>query len=68
MHIKTTSGVEKSLRSGEKPIAALTTSSCPFMNCSREYADQFFAAGSVISSVRIWVKRPWSGARADSTV
>ena len=61
MHIRTRSGVEKSLRSGEKPIAALTTSSWPFMNCSREYADQFLAAGSVISSVRIWVKRPWSG-------
>ena len=38
------------------------------MNCSREYADQSFAAGSVISYVRICVKRPCSGACADCTV
>ena len=38
------------------------------MNCSREYADQSFAAGSVISYARICVNSPCSGACADSTV
>ena len=68
MHMSTRSASEKSFRRPEKPMAAASTRSLPFMNCSREYCDQSFAAGSVISSVRIWVKRPWSGACADSTV
>ena len=38
------------------------------MNWSREYFDQSFAAGSVISYARICVKSPCSGARAESTV
>ncbi len=49
MLMSTMSGVEKSLRSGEYPIAALVTCSWPFMNESRPYADQSLAAGSVIS-------------------
>ncbi len=49
MHMSTSSAVEKSLRRLEKPIAAGSTTTVPFMNCSREYADQSFAAGSVIS-------------------
>ena len=68
MHMSTTSAVEKSLRSGEKPRSADATSSLPFMNCSRLYADQSFAAGSVISYRRICMKSPCSGAAADSTV
>ena len=39
------------------------------MNCSREYADQSFAAGSVdLVAARICVNSPCSGAAADSTV
>jgi len=49
MHINTTSAVEKSLRRSEYPIAAPVTSIRPFMNWSREYGVQSFAAGSVIS-------------------
>ena len=49
MHISTMRPVEKSLRSGENPVAALVTSILPFMNWSREYGDHSFAAGSVIS-------------------
>ncbi len=49
MHISTISAVEKSLRMPEKPLAALVTTTRPFMNCSREYGDQSLAAGSVIS-------------------
>ena len=49
MHISTISAVEKSFLMPEKPVAALSTRIRPFMNCSREYADQSFAAGSVIS-------------------
>ena len=68
MLMSTMSGVEKSLRRGEYPIAALVTCSWPFMNDSRPYADQSLAAGSVISYVRICVKSPCSGPAADSTV
>ena len=55
MHINTTSAVEKSLRSGEYPSDAPVTSSFPFMNSVREYDDQSFAPGSVISYARICV-------------
>ena len=39
-----------------------STMSWPFMNWSREYGDQSFAAGSVISYARICVNSPCSGA------
>ena len=52
MHISTINGVEKSLRRPEKPPAAYSTRRRPFMNCSRAYADQSFAPGSVISYAR----------------
>ena len=50
MHISTTSARREVV--AQRRVAdrrAASTSSCPFMNCSREYADQSFAAGSVIS-------------------
>ena len=68
MHIKTIRPVEKSLRSGEYPVAAPVTSNFPFMNWSREYAVQSFAAGSVISYCRTCVNSSCTGAAAVSTV
>ena len=65
MHIRTISAVEKLLRSCEYPAAARSTWIVPFMNCSREYGDQSFAAGSDISYWRIWVNSTCSAAWAD---
>ena len=68
MHISTTSAVEKSFLRPEYPMSAFSTISCPFMNCSREYFDQSFAAGSVISYCRICVNSVCIGACAVCTV
>ena len=68
MHIRTISGVEKSLRRPEYPISARSIRSCPCMKRSRVNCDQFFAPSSVISWARSCRNSPCIGARADSIV